>query len=135
MAEFYQGSALRIKIGTKTILHETDCSLDLKRDMKNIGSKDVDGELVIPGKKSFSLSGSAIATKGDGSQEELDTILAAYDAGTEIDISLADGITGHIVISGKAFFENVKLQAPDEEVVKYDFSIIGNGAASIGTTS
>lgn len=135
MAEFYEGSALRIQIGTKTIIHEVECKLDLKRDMKEIGSKDVDGNLVLPGKKSFTLTGKAIAKNSDGTQEDINSLLAAYDAGTEIGITLADGVTGNIAITGKAYIESISINAKDEEVVDYDFSFVGNGAAGIGTTA
>ena len=135
MAEFYEGSALRIQIGTKTIIHEVECKLDLKRDMKEIGSKDVDGNLVMPGKKSFTLTGKAIAKNSDGTQEDINSLLAAYDAGTEIGITLADDVTGNIAITGKAYIESISINAKDEEVVDYDFSFVGNGAAGIGTTA
>ncbi len=136
MAEYYQGSALRIKIGTKTIFHEVECKLDFKRDMKEIGSKDVTGTLVSPGKKSFTLTGKAIAKNSDGStQEDINSLLTAYDAGTEIDITLADGVSGNIAITGKAYIESISVNSKDEEIVDYDFSFVGNGAATIGTTT
>ena len=137
MADFYKGSLMRVKIGTNTIFHETDCTVDLKRDMKSIGSKDVDGDLVTPGKKSFTISGSAIAKNKDtnANNEDLNTLLAAYDNGTEISVTVADGVTGNAVISGNAYIESIKITAQDEEIVKYDFSFVGNGAATIGVTS
>lgn len=136
MAEFYKGSLLRIKVGGKTIIHEVECKLDLKRDMKEIGSKDVDGNLVMPGKKTFTLSGKAIAKNSDGNaQEDLITLSTAFNNGTELAIALADGVTGNIAITGNAYLESISINAKDEEVVDYDFSMVGNGAASIGTTT
>jgi len=61
--------------------------------------------------------------------------LAAYDNGTEISVTVADGVTGNAVISGNAYIESIKITAQDEEIVKYDFSFVGNGAATIGVTS
>ena len=135
MADFYDGSALRIKIGTKEIYHEIDCKVSLKSEMKELGSKDVSGTLVRPGKQSFSISGTAIAINSDGTKEDLNSLAAAWKAKTELAISVADGVSGNIIVSGNAYIESIDIPATDEEIVKYDISFVGNGDVTIGTTT
>ena len=132
----YEGSAMRLKIGAKTILHETNVEIEVQTEMKDISTKDIAGIFTSPGKQSFSISGSAYADNSTGAaQEDIKTILASWKAGSLITLTIADGVTGNVTLSGDGYFQNVKISADDGEVVKYDFSLKGNGDVDVGETA
>ena len=56
----YSGS-MRIKIATKTIMHEVEASLNEARDFEELASKDIVGKDFHPKEGTWSLTGNAIA--------------------------------------------------------------------------
>ena len=77
---FYKGSIMRIQIGDKIIKHEQDATFNASSDFKEISSKDTDGVVTTPGKKSWSLSSNAYAENTEVTQNGLSDIAAALDA-------------------------------------------------------
>ncbi|XRE42215.1 hypothetical protein ACIVBQ_000419 [Tenacibaculum discolor] len=131
---FYEGSAVRIKIGTKEVFHETDATINASTEFKEIASKDTDGVEVTPGKQSFSMSSSAYAANDATTQEDLKSIADAWKAKTLVDVSLADGVSGNIALTGKGYIESFSIKATTDEAVTFDYSIKGSGDLTIGTT-
>lgn len=132
---FYEGSKARIKIGTKTVFHETDATLNASTDFKEIATKDTNGVEVTPGKQSFSLSSSAYVANSASAQEDLKSIADAWKAKTLVDVTLADGVSGNVALSGQGYIESFSVKATTEETVTFDYSIKGSGELTVGVTA
>ena len=131
----YSGS-MRIKIGTKTIMHEVEASLNEARDFEELASKDITGKDFHPKEGTWSMSGNAIAANSSGdAQIDLQAIVASYQAKTLVAVELTDGITGNMAYSGNAYIENYNLTTSNEEKVKYDFSLKGVGALTVAVNT
>lgn len=129
---YYEGSKMRIKIGTNNVYHETDATLNWGREFKEIASKDTDGVESSPGKKSWSLSSNAYAINTVDTQNDLKSIAEAGDLGTLVDVQFTDGVSGNLVFSGQAYIENFSVKATTDDTVKFDYSLKGNGNLTIG---
>lgn len=131
----YSGS-MRIKIATKTIMHEVEASLNEARDFEELASKDIVGKDFHPKEGTWSLTGNAIAANSNGdAQIDLQAIVASYQAKTLVAIELTDGITGNMAYSGNAYIENYNLTTSNEEKVKYDFSLKGVGTLTVAVNT
>jgi len=127
----YSGS-MRIKIATKTIMHEVEASLNEARDFEELASKDIVGKNFHPKEGTWSLTGNAIAANSNGdAQIDLQAIVESYQAKTLVAIELTDGVTGNMAYSGNAYIENYNLTTSNEEKVKYDFSLKGEGTLTV----
>lgn len=129
---FYEGSKMRIKIGTENVFHETDATLNWSREFKEIASKDTDGKQSSPGSKSWSLSSSAYAINTPDTQNDLKSIADAANAATLVEVQFTDGVSGNLVFSGQAYIENFSVKSPNDETVSFDYSLKGNGDLTIG---
>ena len=131
----YSGS-MRIKIATKTIMHEVEASLNEARDFEELASKDIVGKDFHPKEGTWSLTGNAIAANSNGdAQIDLQAIVASYQAKTLVAIELTDGVTGNMAYSGNAYIENYNLTTSNEEKVKYDFSLKGVGTLTVAVNT
>ncbi len=131
----YSGS-MRIKIATKTIMHEVEASLNEARDFEELASKDIVGKDFHPKEGTWSLTGNAIAANSNGdAQIDLQAIVASYQAKTLVAIELTDGITGNMAYSGNAYIENYNLTSANEDKVKYDFSLKGVGILTVAVNT
>jgi len=131
----YSGS-MRIKIATKTIMHEVEASLNEARDFEELASKDIVGKDFHPKEGTWSLTGNAIAANSNGdAQIDLQAIVASYQAKTLVAIELTDGITGNMAYSGNAYIENYNLTSANEDKVKYDFSLKGVGTLTVAVNT
>jgi hypothetical protein len=131
----YSGS-MRIKIGTKTIMHEVEASLNESRDFEELASKDIVGKDFHPKEGTWSLSGNALAANSGGdAQVDLQSIVSSYQAKTLIAIELTDGITGNMAYSGNAYIENYNLTSANEDKVKYDFALKGIGVLTVAVNA
>jgi predicted secreted protein len=131
----YSGS-MRIKIGTKTIMHEVEASLNESRDFEELASKDIVGKDFHPKEGTWSLSGNALAANSGGdAQVDLQSIVSSYQAKTLVAIELTDGITGNMAYSGNAYIENYNLTSANEDKVKYDFALKGIGVLTVAVNA
>jgi len=131
----YSGS-MRIKIATKTIMHEVEASLNEARDFEELASKDIVGKDFHPKEGTWSLTGNAIAANSNGdAQIDLQAIVASYQAKTLVAIELTDGITGNMAYSGNAYIEKYNLTSANEDKVKYDFSLKGVGTLTVAVNT
>jgi predicted secreted protein len=131
----YSGS-MRIKIGTKTIMHEVEASLNESRDFEELASKDIVGKDFHPKEGTWSLSGNALAANSGGdAQVDLQAIVSSYQSKTLVAIELTDGITGNMAYSGNAYIENYNLTSANEDKVKYDFALKGIGVLTVAVNA
>ena len=123
MAFDYKGSAMRVKLDTKTILHEIDFSYGESTEFQDIASKDVEND-VIPGKSSYTLSGNGYADdSAGGAQEDIKALFAWREAKSKKSFEISDGVSGHLAISGETYLESVEIQGTLNEVVTYSFTL------------
>ena len=131
----YSGS-MRIKIGTKTVMHEVEASLNESRDFEELASKDIVGKDYHAKEGTWSLSGNALAANSGGdAQVDLQSIVSSYQAKTLVAIELTDGITGNMAYSGNAYIENYNLTSANEDKVKYDFALKGVGVLTVAVNA
>ena len=124
---FYKGSIMRIQIGDKIIKHEQDATFNASSDFKEISSKDTDGVVTTPGKKSWSLSSNAYAENTEVTQNGLSDITAAWQSQSLVDIVFTDGVSGHLKFSGQAYIDSFSIKSNTDEAVTFDYSLKGNG--------
>lgn len=130
----YKGSAMRVKIATKTIMHEIDFSYGESTEFQELASKDVENA-VIAGKSTYSLSGNGYADNSAGdAQEDIASLFAWRAAKDSKAIEISDGVSGNISISGTAYLENIEIAGTLNEVVTYSFTLKVT-EATVGTTA
>lgn len=131
---YIKGSALRVKIATKTILHEIDFSYGETTEFQDLASKDVEND-VIAGKSTYSLSGNGYADNSSGgAQEDLASMFAWRASKESKAITIADGVSGNISIAGTAYLESIEIQSTVNEVVTYSFTMKVT-SSSVGATA
>jgi hypothetical protein len=134
MAFDYKGSAMRIKLGTKTIMHEIDFSYGASTEFQELASKDVENA-VNAGKSTFSLSGNGYADNSAASaQEDIISMFAWRAAKTSKAFEISDGVSGNLSLSGTAYLESIEIQGTLNEVVTYSFTLKVTTATE-GTTA
>ena len=127
---------MRIKIGTKTIFHEVNATLDSNIPFKEVASKDTTGVVSTPGTQAWGLScNTLIANSAAGAQEDIASLYAAHVAKTLVTVQFSTDVTGDVVFSGSVYIEKFTLDSTHEEEVKGDFSFKGDGALTIGTVA
>lgn len=133
MAFDIKGSALRVKVATKTIQHEIDFSYSETTEFQDLASKDVENA-VIAGKSTYSLSGNGYADNSAGdAQEDMASLFAWRAAKDSKAIEISDGVSGNISISGTAYLESVEIQSTNNEVVTYSWTMKVT-SATLGAT-
>lgn len=133
MAFDIKGSTLRVKVDTKTIMHEIDFSYSEETEFQDLASKDVENA-VIAGKSTYSLSGNGYADNSDGdAQEDIASLFAWRAAKTSKAIEIADGVSGNISISGTAYLQSVEITGTLNEVVTYSWTMKVT-TATVGAT-
>lgn len=134
MAFDYNGSALRVQVDTKTIVHEIDFSYSESTDFEELASKDVENA-VSGGKSTYSLSGNGYADNSAGdAQEDLASLFAWRAAKASKAVSIADGVVGNIAIAGNAYLESIEIQGALNEKVKYSWTMKVT-SATVGVTA
>ena len=129
-SEIYKGKLLRFKFDGKKFLHATSCKLDFSMKLEEIATKDTDGTVSMPGNYSWGGSTEALLSNlpaGDSTHVTFDTIMTAFQSGTEIDVDFTTDVTGDIVYTGKAYIENAGITADTEGAAKVTISFKGNG--------
>ena len=130
----YEGTTMRIKIGSKTIFHEVSATLTSSIDFKEVASKDTNGKLVTPGAQSWSMTANTLIANST-TQEDLSSLYAAHSGKTAVTIEFTTDVSGDVVFSGSAYVESISIDATNEEVVTGDFSFKGDGDLTMGTVA
>ena len=123
MAFDYRGSALRVSVGTKKIMHEIDFSYGESTEFQELASKDVENE-VIPGKSTYTLSGNGYADNSAAAAQQDIKALFDWRAGkTSQAIEITDSVSGNMSIAGNAYLESIEIASTNNEVVTYSFTM------------
>lgn len=123
MAFDYKGSAMRIMLATKEILHEIDFSYGASTEFQELASKDVENA-VNAGKSTFTLSGNGYAdNSADDAQVDIKALFAWRAAKDSKAFTIADAVSGNLSIAGTAYLESMEIQGTHNEVVTYSFTL------------
>jgi len=130
----YSGTIMRIKVGTKTIFHETKATFTTSRDFNELASKDINGKEVTPGSYSWSLTCDNLIANST-TQEDVATLDVQYQAKTLVDLEFSTDVSGDVVYTGKAYIDSYNIDATNEEGVTGSFSFKGSGDYSLGAVA
>lgn len=127
MALDYNGN-MRIKAGTKTILHEQESSFSMNVGLQEIATKDITGKDYNPQDVEWSISGTGIADNSDSdAQVDVQALMDALKAKASVALEMTDDVTGNLMISGNGYYESITMKSANKEKVTFDFSIKGIG--------
>ena len=123
--------------GTLTkIANATSNDFSITKDMIETTNKDSAGaKEYIAGEYGYTMSVEGMFEE-DGSVGALISwkeILTDLLAGTSVTIVMTSNVTGDIKLSGSAFFSDLNLTAPRNDVATFTASIQGTGALTVGT--
>jgi predicted secreted protein len=123
--------------GTLTkIANATSNDFSITKDMIETTNKDSAGaKEYIAGEYGYTMSVEGMfeedASVGAGiSWKEIITDLLA---GTSVTIVMTSNVSGDLKLSGSAFFNDLNLTAPQNDVATFTASIQGTGALTVGT--
>jgi len=123
--------------GTLTkIANATSNDFSITKDMIETTNKDSAGSKeYIAGEYGYTMSVEGMfeedASVGSGiSWKEIITDLLA---GTSVTIVMTSNVSGDLKLSGSAFFNELNLTAPQNDVTTFTASIQGTGALTVGT--
>ena len=123
--------------GTLTkIANATSNDFTITKDMIETTNKDSGGaKEYIAGEYGFTMSVEGMFEE-DGSVGALISwkeIITDLLAGTSVTIVMTSNVTGDLKLSGSAFFNDLKLTAPQNAVSTFTASIQGSGALTVST--
>ena len=125
MALDYNGN-MRIKAGTKTLMHEQESSFAMNVGMQEIASKDIVGKNYNPQDVEWSVSGSGIVDNSTGeAQVDIKALLDAVKSKAVVSLEMTDEVVGNLSVSGSGYYESVNVKSTNKEKVTYDFSFKG----------
>ena len=125
MALDYNGN-MRVKAGTKTILHEQESSLSMTLGTQELASKDIVGKDYNPQDVEWSISGSGILDNSTGeAQVDAKGLADAFLAKLPIAVDMTDDVVGNLAISGTGYYDSFNIKSTNKEKVTFDFSIKG----------
>ena len=128
----YKGN-MRIKIGTKTVMHEVECSFSSNTEFEEIATKDIEGKEYSASDITWSMSSNAIASNSTAdAQVDIKEMLTAQLSKLPVAIELTDEVSGNLTISGSAYLEGVNITSNNNEYVKFDYTLNGVGVPVIG---
>lgn len=123
----YKGT-MRIKLGTKTSMHEVSCTLNETRDFEDVSTKDTTGKKRVSGDSDWNVSVEAIAANDSGAtQNDFKAILDLYDAGETVAFEFTDGIVGNVAFSGNAYLQDYSAGSNNRSFVTFSYNLIGDG--------
>lgn len=82
----------------------------------------------VPTKNGWSVSASAVADFA--ATGGLETMMDFWIAQTKVDVDIKNGVMGDPHLTGEGYITSISFTAPDEDVVTYDITITGDGAAA-----
>ena len=123
--------------GTLTkIANATSNDFTITKDMIETTNKDSGGaKEYIAGEYGYTMSVEGMFEE-DGSVGALISwkeIITDLLAGTSVTIVMTSNVTGDLKLSGSAFFNDLKLTAPQNAVSTFTASIQGSGALTVST--
>jgi len=123
--------------GTLTkIANATSNDFTITKDMIETTNKDSAGaKEFIAGEYGYTMSveGMFEEDASVGSSISWKEILTDLIAGTSVTIVMTSNVSGDIKLSGSAFFNELNLTAPKNDVTTFTASIQGTGALTVGT--
>jgi predicted secreted protein len=126
--------------GTLTkIANATSNDFEITKDMIESTNKDSAGwKEFIVGEGGFTMSVEGLfeedGSVGAGGLSWKDVITDLL-AGTSVTIVMTSNVTGDLKLSGSAFFSNLSLSAPKNDVTTFTASIQGTGVLTVGTVA
>jgi len=130
----YEGTTMRIKVGSKTIFHETDAKLSMSREVKELASKDITGKEKILGNYDWNITADTLIANST-TQEDLKTLSDTFIAGSIVAVEFTTDVSGDIIYSGNAYITTLDVDAQNEEAVTGSFAFNGTGALTVGTVA
>ena len=128
----YKGN-MRIKIGTKTVMHEVECSFSSNTEFEEVATKDIEGKDYSASDITWSMSSNAVASNSTAdAQVDIKEMLTSQIGKQLVQIELTDDVSGNLTISGAAYIEGVNVTSNNNEYVKFDYSLKGVGVPVIG---
>jgi predicted secreted protein len=123
--------------GTLTkIANATSNDFTITKDMIETTNKDSAGaKEYIAGEYGYTMSVEGMFEE-DGSVGALISwkeIITDLLAGTSVTIVMTSNVSGDLKLSGSAFFNDLNLTAPQNDVATFTASIQGTGALTVGT--
>jgi len=124
--------------GTLTkIANATSNDFDVTKDMIDVTNKDSAGwKEFIVGEGGWTMNIDGMFEEDGGvasiSWKDIYTDLAA---GTSITAVMTSQVSGDIKLSGSAFFSNLTLSAPNNDVTTFTASLQGTGALTVSTVT
>ena len=123
--------------GTLTkIANATSNDFSITKDMIETTNKDSAGaKEYIAGEYGYTMSveGMFEEDASVGASISWKEILTDLLAGTSVTIVMTSNVSGDIKLSGAAFFSDLNLTAPRNDVATFTASIQGTGALTVGT--
>jgi predicted secreted protein len=121
------------------IANATSNDFDITKDMIETTNKDSAGwKEFIVGEGGFTMNVDGMfeedGSVGSGGLSWKD-IITDLLAGTTVTIVMTSNVSGDIKLSGSAFFSNLTLSAPNNDVTTFSASIQGTGALTVGTVT
>jgi hypothetical protein len=127
MALDYNGS-MRVKTGTKTILHEQESSFSMSVGMQEIATKDIEGKHYNPQDIEWSITGTGIADNSDAdAQVDIKALMDTMKSKAQVAVEMTDDVTGNLAISGAGYYESLSIKSTNKEKVTFDFTLKGIG--------
>lgn len=125
-----KGTDLRVYIGTKKIINETTCSIELSTAMIETSSKDSGAWATsIPGRKSWSISATVQLDYADGGSDyTYDELLTAWLDQTALTVTFKTATVASTTLTGTAYIESKPVQAGDQEIATVEITLRGTGA-------
>ena len=124
----------RITVDAENVYHEIEAELSMDLETKERETKDTNGTEYRAGKKSWSMSGSGLATEDTtNSEHTFSALFAKYDASAEVAVEFIPGTSGENFYSGQALITNLTMSSTVNEDVTCSWSLQGTGALTEGT--
>ena len=125
-----KGTDLRVYIGTKKIVNETTCSIELSTAMIETSSKDSGAWATsIPGRKSWSINATVQLDYADGGSDyTYDELLTAWLDQTSLTVTFKTATVASTTLTGTAYIESKPVQAGDQEIATVEITLRGTGA-------
>lgn len=135
--DILKGKNLRIKIGAGTVYHAVDCSFTTSMELEGIATKDTNGNMQTPGNYEWGLSTNALVAlkPAAGSQQDTQSILTLYQAGSLVAVEFTTDVAGDFTITGNCYIASCNISAPTAGSATYDVTLTGDGDFTVATVS
>ena len=119
----YDGSAMRVKVGGNTILHEIEFNFEATTEFKELASKDVQNA-VSAGKKTYTLTGNGYADNSSDGTKDIKYLFDWQDDQSKANVLITDEVAGNLTItSTDAYLETIGITSTNDETVTYSFTM------------